>query len=93
MAMKKDLPTVAQLAQAAGVSPATVSRVLNHKGIVKADTYNRVAVSYTHLDVYKRQKLTSEGEKLICFVNSKASVAPKVRSMPLSSHSTLSGPS
>ena len=42
MAMKKDLPTVAQLAQAAGVSPATVSRVLNHKGIVKADTYNRV---------------------------------------------------
>ena len=33
---------MAQLAQAAGVSPATVSRVLNHKGIVKADTYNRV---------------------------------------------------
>ena len=42
MPMKKDLPTVAQLARAAGVSPATVSRVLNHKGIVKADTYNRV---------------------------------------------------
>lgn len=42
MATKKDLPTVAQLAQAAGVSPATVSRVLNHKGIVKTDTYNRV---------------------------------------------------
>ena len=42
MSSKKELPTVAQLAQAAGVSPATVSRVLNHKGIVKTDTYNRV---------------------------------------------------
>jgi len=36
------LPTVAQIAQAAQVSPATVSRVLNHRGIVRGDTYNRV---------------------------------------------------
>lgn len=37
--------TVAQIAKAAGVSPATVSRVLNHKGIVKGDTYERVVAA------------------------------------------------
>lgn len=37
--------TVAEIAKAAGVSPATVSRVLNHKGIVKGNTYERVVAA------------------------------------------------
>jgi len=35
-------PTVTQVAQLAGVSVATVSRVLNHKGIVKEETLKKV---------------------------------------------------
>lgn len=35
-------PTVSQIAEVAQVSPATVSRVLNHKGNVKGKTYARV---------------------------------------------------
>lgn len=35
-------PTIALIAQEARVSPATVSRVINHQGIVKGETYTRV---------------------------------------------------
>ena len=39
-----------------------------------------------------KAKLKVEGSKLIWVVNSKASAAPNMRSMPLSSHSTHRGP-
>lgn len=41
--------TVAQIAQAAGVSPATVSRVVNQKKIVKGDTYDHVIQTMKNL--------------------------------------------
>ena len=68
---------IKEIARRAGVSSATISRVLNNSGYVKEETrqkvlkaveeYNYVpsaiarslsiqAVSYTHLDLYKRQK-------------------------------------
>ncbi len=43
-------PTIAQIAQAAQVSPATVSRVLNHKGNVKGETYTRVVEALKQLN-------------------------------------------
>ena len=47
--------TIKDVAADAGVSVGTVSKVLNNM-YVKADNRRRVeAVSYTHLDVYKRQ--------------------------------------
>ena len=42
MNTKRTYPTVAQIASEAHVSPATVSRVLNHQGIVKKETYDTV---------------------------------------------------
>lgn len=46
-----------------------------------------------HLFFMASSKATSEGEKLIFFVKAQASVPPKTRSMPLSSHSMDKGPS
>lgn len=40
--MKKDKITVSKIAETAGVSPATVSRVLNHRSIVKESTIKAV---------------------------------------------------
>lgn len=42
--------TVTEIAKRAGVSPATVSRVLNHQGIVKGDTYERVVSALRALE-------------------------------------------
>ena len=78
---------IKEIARRAGVSSATISRVLNNSGYVKEETrqkvlraveeYNYVpsaiarslsiqdslsAVSYTHLDVYKRQAFYSGSE-------------------------------
>ena len=64
--MKKDTPTIKDVAAAAGVSISTVSRVLNHTGNVDEERRARVcrAVYETgysmnpiasSLDVYKRQ--------------------------------------
>lgn len=47
MAISK--PTITQVANMAGVSIATVSRVLNHKGIVKEETLNKVIVAMKQL--------------------------------------------
>ena len=48
---------IKQVAEAAKVSTATVSHVINETRYVSDATRERVlkAVSYTHLDVYKRQ--------------------------------------
>ena len=40
--MKKSKTTILEIADQAGVSPATVSRVLNHRSLVKADTISKV---------------------------------------------------
>ena len=40
--MKKDKITVADIAKKAGVSPATVSRVLRHRELVKSETIQQV---------------------------------------------------
>lgn len=40
--MKKEKVTVSKIAETAGVSPATVSRVLNHRSIVKPETIRQV---------------------------------------------------
>ena len=40
--MKKEKITVSKIAELAGVSPATVSRVLNHRSIVKESTIRQV---------------------------------------------------
>ena len=40
--MKQEKITIEEIARHAGVSPATVSRVLNHREQVKADTAKRV---------------------------------------------------
>ncbi len=40
--MKKDKITVGKIAKKAGVSPSTVSRVLNHRNIVKSETIKQV---------------------------------------------------
>ncbi len=40
--MKKEKITVSKIAETAGVSPATVSRVLNHRSIVKPETIKQV---------------------------------------------------
>ena len=47
--MKQEKITVEEIARQAGVSPATVSRVLNHRDLVKADTISRVEMAMTAL--------------------------------------------
>lgn len=41
--------TIAQLAKATGVSPATISRVLNHPELIKKDTLNKVQTAMLNL--------------------------------------------
>ena len=55
--------TIKDIAAATGLSVTTVSLVLNHKpsGISSATR----AVSYTHLDVYKRQQEEVEDTKAL----------------------------
>ncbi|MCI8504652.1 MAG: substrate-binding domain-containing protein [Lachnospiraceae bacterium] len=49
-AEKNKKVTVADIAALAGVSPATVSRVLNRQGIVKEETVSRVMEAVKHLE-------------------------------------------
>lgn len=47
--MKKEKITVSKIAELAGVSPATVSRVLNHRSIVKESTIRQVEDAMSNL--------------------------------------------
>lgn len=57
--------SAAEIAKRAGVSPATVSRVLNHPEQVKADTVQKVeeAASYYGITLPKAQKKTEETQE------------------------------
>lgn len=58
--------TVTEIARLAGVSPATVSRVLNHQGIVKGGTYDRVVSALRELEYpFHEEALSSEDGGLI----------------------------
>lgn len=66
MAQKPKLPTVQQLAQAAGVSPATISRVLNHKGVVKKETYDKVLEALRACNYpFKEERAWNSGNNII----------------------------
>ena len=49
MESQTNKPTIADVGRLSGVSPATVSRVLNHKSIVKGETYERVLAAIREL--------------------------------------------
>ncbi len=62
--------TVAQIAECAGVSPATVSRVLNHREQVKADTIAKVESAMAALGfVSKPQPPSSQSRQKVILVN------------------------
>lgn len=57
MSINTSKSTINDVAREAGVSVATVSRVFNHKGIVRGDTYNHV--------IEAAEKLNYQGNRLI----------------------------
>ena len=59
----------------------------------KNGTENRPLSHFCYSVRIAASNATSDGEKLISFVNAQASVPPNTRSIPLSSHSMESGPS
>lgn len=67
--MKKNPATVAEIARAAGVSNATVSRVLNNMGIVKQETCEKVYRAMTDLgmEIEDSIKESNRSGKLILF--------------------------
>ena len=84
LAHPKPMPVLAP------VMMATLPFISSSMGIMESSSLSeRLRV---HWFLMASSKATSEAEKLIFLVKAQASVPPKTRSMPLSSHSMDSGP-
>ena len=60
---------VTEIARLAGVSPATVSRVLNHQGVVKGETYDRVVAVLRQLEYPFHEEAVSGEEGGLIIMN------------------------
>ena len=68
-----DKDTVLNLTQHSYFNLAGKGDILNHQVMIPADKFTPVAVSYTHLDVYKRQPLPrSHSRRLAAFIGAAA---------------------
>lgn len=68
--MKKEKVTVADIAKKAGVSPATVSRVLRHRELVKEETIQQVEAAMTELGcLIEKGKMTPTTEQPLIILN------------------------
>lgn len=68
--MKKEKITVADIAKKAGVSPATVSRVLHHKELVKNETIQQVENAMSALGcLIEKGKMSSAAEQPLIILN------------------------
>ena len=54
--MKKHKPTIAAIANEANVSPATVSRVINHRNLVNESTIQQVEDAMLRLGIAVNEK-------------------------------------
>ena len=54
--MKKRKPTIAAIASEANVSPATVSRVINHRNLVNESTIRQVEDAMLRLGIAVNEK-------------------------------------
>ncbi|MEM1164660.1 MAG: LacI family DNA-binding transcriptional regulator [Planctomycetota bacterium] len=66
------MTTVRDIASALGVSPATVSRSLNHSGEVREDLRNRVLLQAKRMGYQLPTRRTQPGAIGICFLNEPA---------------------
>ena len=66
-------PTVAQIAREAGVSPSTVSRVLNHQSLVKEETYQAVVeVLKSHGYPFQEKQNRASARNNVLIINAPA---------------------
>lgn len=68
--MKKEKVTVADIAEKAGVSPATVSRVLRHRDLVKKETIQQVEAAMSELGcLIEKGKMSPSAEQPLIILN------------------------
>lgn len=68
--MKKEKVTVADIAEKAGVSPATVSRVLRHRDLVKKETIKQVEAAMSELGcLIEKGKMSPSAEQPLIILN------------------------
>ena len=63
--MKKRKPTIAAIASEANVSPATVSRVINHRNLVNESTIRQVEDAMLRLGIAVNEKKKINNEKKV----------------------------
>ena len=66
--MKKHKPTIAAIANEANVSPATVSRVINHRNLVNESTIQQVEDAMLRLGIAVNEKKKINMRKKLFFL-------------------------
>lgn len=66
--MKKHKPTIAAIANEANVSPATVSRVINHRNLVNESTIQQVEDAMLRLGIAVNEKRRLTMRKKLFFL-------------------------